>query len=271
MTKKTLLITGGTDGMGRALARTYLERGDTVVIVGRDRSKALPGATFIPADLSLISENQRVIETVNAEFPAVDVLVLCARYFRTNRFVTADGVEGTFALDYLSRFLLSHGLNGPGLIVNVSGPGQPTNLIRWHDPMLERAYDGVTAQFQAGKANDLLGVEFAARHGGRTRYVLMHPGGVSTSLAGEYDAATAAHVAALKRNGLPVEEGIKPIVALIDEPPAEPLSAWVRERRISVTTPAFDRQAASRLHDLTLKLITPSAALPPGTPPAPSS
>lgn len=34
---KTLVITGGTDGMGKAIAGTYLDRGDTVVIVGRDR------------------------------------------------------------------------------------------------------------------------------------------------------------------------------------------------------------------------------------------
>ncbi|MFI7126285.1 SDR family NAD(P)-dependent oxidoreductase [Nonomuraea sp. NPDC050153] len=249
------MISGGTDGMGRALARTYLERGDTVAVIGRDRSKALPGAVFIPADLSLISENRRVIAEINAEFPAVDALVLCARYFRTHRFVTAEGLEGTFALEYLSRFLLSHGLTAPRLVVNVSGPGQPTDLIRWRDLMLERGYDGMTAQFQAGKANDLLGVAFAARHGSRTRYVLMHPGGVSTSVAGEYDAATAAHVEALKRHGLPVEEGIRPIVTRIDDPPAEPLSAFMRERRIGLDPRLFDPAAAERLHELTLKMV----------------
>ncbi|MBB5774694.1 SDR family NAD(P)-dependent oxidoreductase [Nonomuraea jabiensis] len=252
---RTLVISGGTDGMGRALARTYLGRGDTVVVIGRDRSKALPGAVFIPADLSLISENLRVIDEINAKFPVVDALVLCARFFRTHRFVTAEGVEGTFALDYLSRFLLSYGLTAPRLIVNVSGPGEPTDLIRWNDLMLERRYDGMTAQFQAGKANDLLGVAFAARHGSRTRYVLMHPKGVSTSVAGEYDAATAAHVEALKRYGLPVEEGIKPIVARLDDPPAEPLSAFIRERRIALGPGPFDPAAAERLHELTLKVI----------------
>ncbi|MEV1169650.1 SDR family NAD(P)-dependent oxidoreductase [Nonomuraea sp. NPDC049784] len=252
---KTLVISGGTDGMGRALARTYLERGDTVAVIGRDKSKALPGAAFIPADLSLISENRQVIEEVNARFPVVDALVLCARFFRTHRFVTAEGVEGTFALDYLSRFLLSYGLTAPRLIVNVSGPGQPTGRVHWDDLMLERGYNGMAAQFQAGKANDLLGVAFAARHGDRTRYVLIHPGGVSTSVAGEYDEATAAHVEALKRHGLPVEEGIKPIVARIDNPPAEPLSAFMRERRIDLDGLSFDQAAAERLHSLTLQVL----------------
>ncbi|MFC4012294.1 SDR family NAD(P)-dependent oxidoreductase [Nonomuraea purpurea] len=251
---KTLVITGGTDGMGRALARTYLDRGDTVVIVGRDGRKAPHGAAFIAADLSLISENRRVIKEINAAYPAVDALVLCARYFRTHRFVTAEGLEGTFALDYLSRFLFSYGLAEPGLIVNVSGPGQPDGRVHWDDLMLERRYDGMTAQFQAGKANDLLGVAFAARRS-RTRYVLLHPGSVSTSVAGEYDAATLAHVAALKRYGRPVEEGIKPIVARIDDPPSDPLSAFVLEQRISLDHPSFDPPAAARLHEVTEELI----------------
>ncbi|WP_246075324.1 hypothetical protein [Nonomuraea terrae] len=64
------MISGSTDGMGRALASTYLDRGDTVVIIGRDAAKAatLPGAHFIPTDLSLPSENRRVLKEINARY-----------------------------------------------------------------------------------------------------------------------------------------------------------------------------------------------------------
>ncbi|GAA4926488.1 short-subunit dehydrogenase [Nonomuraea thailandensis] len=41
---RTLVVTGGTDGVGRAPARTYPERGDALAVVGRDAAKALPGA-----------------------------------------------------------------------------------------------------------------------------------------------------------------------------------------------------------------------------------
>ncbi|MFC4907381.1 SDR family NAD(P)-dependent oxidoreductase [Actinomadura gamaensis] len=255
---KTIVITGGTDGMGRALARTHLDRGDTVIVVGRDAAKAaaLPGAEFIAADLSLVSENLRVLEQINTRHPAVDALVLCARYFRSERFVTTEGFEGTFALEYLSRFLLSHGLSEPGVIVNVSGPGVPMGRVHWDDLMLEHHYDGVNAQMQAGRANDLLGVAYAARHATtRTRYVLINPGPVATGFAGQYDAATAAHVAALKRNGRPVQDGIKPIAARIDTPPTAPLSAFVRFDPISLDHPSFDPDAAHRLHDLTRHLL----------------
>ncbi|MEV7008414.1 oxidoreductase [Streptosporangium sp. NPDC051022] len=167
-TAKTIVISGGTDGMGRALASTYLGRGDTVVIIGRDAAKAamLPRAHFTPANLSLVSENRRDLREINARHPSVDALALCARYFRSSRFVTAEGVEGVFGLEYHSRFLLSHGLDRPRVIVNVSGPapGIPTGRIHWDDLMLERRYDGVAARMQAGRANNLLAVAFAARH-----------------------------------------------------------------------------------------------------------
>ncbi|MER7133182.1 SDR family NAD(P)-dependent oxidoreductase [Streptosporangium saharense] len=253
---KTLVITGGTDGMGRELARTYLRRGDTVVIVGRDKDKALPGVHLIAADLSLVSENRRVIDEINAAYPAVDALVLCARYFRSTRFVTAEGLEATFALEYLSRHLLSHGLTDPGVVVNVSGPGVPIGRIHWDDPMLERGYDGVAAQMQAGRANDLLGVAFTAeRTASRTRYVLINPGPVSTAFRGEYDAATAAHVESLKRYGAPVAEGVKPVIALLDDPPAAPLSAFMQAKPISLDHPSFSPESAARLNDLTRHLL----------------
>lgn len=272
---KTIVISGGTDGMGRALALTYLNRGDNVVIIGRnpEKGKAFLDAAaetgprsrafFIRADLGLVSENKKVIEEITTRFPVVDALVLCARHFRSTRLETAEGLENTFALEYLSRFLLSHGLaesleraDRP-VVMNVSGPGVPMGEIHWDDPGLERGYSGVAAQMQGGRANDLLGVAFAARHAaGRIRYVLLNPGSVSTSFSGEYDAATAAHVEAMKGTGRPVEEGIAPIIAAIDNPPAEPLSAYVQGEPISLRHKSFDKDAAARLHDLTHKLLS---------------
>ncbi|WP_329110876.1 SDR family NAD(P)-dependent oxidoreductase [Micromonospora sp. NBC_01699] len=274
---RTIVISGGTDGMGRALASTYLGRGDNVVIVGRDPAKGaafLAGADrdgagsraqFIRADLSLVAENRRVVAEIAASRPVVDVLVFCARHYRSNRTETAEGLEGTFALDYLSRYLLGHGLVEQleravrPVVVNVSGPGIAKPEIRWDDPGLAGDYDGFTAQFQAGRANDLLGIAFAAVYpASRTRYVLLHPGGVATSLSGDYDEVTAAQVEAMRRSARPVGEGIVPIVAVIDAPPAEPVSAFMRERRIDLSPGSADAdaEAATRLHRLTGRLLS---------------
>ena len=264
---RTIVVSGGTSGIGEALASTYLDRGDQVIVIGPDPAKGkrfLDGAGdrafFIRADLSLVSENRRVIDEIRARFATVDVLVLCARYFRSFRTVTTEGLEHNFALYYLSRFLLGYGLvaametaTAP-VVMNVAGPGMSAGSIHWDDLGLEHGYDGWSAMLQGGKLNDLLGVSFGNR-GYRARYVLLFPDGTRTGLAGEFDAPTAAQVAEMKRHGQPVERVIPPITALIDAPPREPLTAVVRGRRIGLALPSFDGAAATRLDALTRDLL----------------
>ncbi|GAA2431739.1 SDR family NAD(P)-dependent oxidoreductase [Streptomyces glaucus] len=272
---KTVVISGGNDGIGRGLALARLARGDQVVVLGRGADKgrrflaeaeargARDRAHFVAADLSLVSENRRVVEELTGSFPALDALVLCARFFRSARFETAEGYESTFALEYLSRYVLSHGLTGAleksesPVVVNVSGPGIPKPAIRWDDPHFRTGYSGIAAQRHAGTANDLLGVAYAARHGeGRTRYVLVNPGSTATSFAGEYDPVTKSQVEAIRRMGKPVEQAVAPIAEVIDAPPAEPLSAFAEGRRIGVDDPRlFDREAAARLAEFTERLL----------------
>ncbi|GAA0954595.1 MULTISPECIES: SDR family NAD(P)-dependent oxidoreductase [Streptomyces violaceusniger group] len=272
---KTLVVSGGTSGIGEALAHTYLKRGDQVVVIGPHPEKgriflataeelgAGERAFFLPADLSLVSENKRIIEDIRENFPAVDALVLCARFFRSSRRVTSEGFEHNFALYYLSRFLLGNGLldlleKAPDpVIVNVAGPGVEAGQIHWDDLGLERGYDGWDAMFQGGKLNNLLGVSFSLqRPGHRTRYVLDFPGGTATGFAGEFDPATAAHVKEMLRFAKPVEAGITPIVAAIDSPPTEPLSAFFEGRRLDLRHHSFDPEDARRLDAVTRELLT---------------
>lgn len=273
---KTLVITGATDGMGRALALTYLGRGDRVAIIGRNAEKgralleqadAGERARFIQADLSLIGSNERVLEELKASYPAIDALVLCARHYRSTRLATTEGFEHTFAMFYLSRFLFCHGLRGAleqalrPVIVNVAGPGEPGGEIRWDDLQRERDYHGLDALEQSGKLNELLGVSFADRPDARrTRFVLIHPGVVSTSFSGDYDEAMAAQIATMQRTSKSIDEAIAPIVATIDAPPAEPLSAIKEGEPLPLEGPTFEPDAAARLDALTRRLLSSRAA-----------
>ncbi|UUZ82844.1 SDR family NAD(P)-dependent oxidoreductase [Paenibacillus sp. P26] len=271
---KKIVISGGTDGIGRGLALASLRRGDSVIVIGlhAEKGMALHEAAkelsagerfhFIRADLSLISENRRVIEEVKLRFSTLDALVLCARYFRSHRSETPEGFEDNFALFYLSRYVLSYGLvewlerSPDPVIVNVAGPGAPMSLIRWDDMEFKRGYDGTTALMQGGKLNDLLGVSFADRHGSdKIRYVLVNPGSTSTGFSGEYDDETRPHIERMKKFGKPVAKSIKPIASIVDNPPDEPLSAFAEGKRISIQQAFFDKDAAKRLSGLTEKLL----------------
>ncbi|MGW0577395.1 SDR family NAD(P)-dependent oxidoreductase [Streptomyces sp. NPDC002920] len=270
---KTHVITGGTDGIGRALAHHYLGRGHEVVVVGRNAEKgrawldaarqrgAAGRAHFVPADLSLMAETAAALESVRSSFGKVDTLVLCARHFRTTRLVTAEGFENTFAHFYLSRFLLSHGLAdlleaaARPVVLNVAGPGGRAR-IHWEDLQLAREYDGQRALAQGGRLNDLLGVDFADRRPDTAvRYVLLGPGTVGTSFSGEYTADTMAQIEAIRRSARSVQEALTPIVKVLDDPPTAPLSAFVQGEPLSPHGPGFTVEEARRLHRHTQKLL----------------
>lgn len=78
---RTILITGGTSGIGLELARRLLDLGNTVVVTGRDRekldatSRALPGVHAIRSDVGDPQDIEALHATIASKFPALDVLV----------------------------------------------------------------------------------------------------------------------------------------------------------------------------------------------------
>jgi uncharacterized oxidoreductase len=79
--KRTVLITGGTSGIGKELARQLLARGNTVIVTGRDQkgldevSRTLPGVQTFQSDASDPSAIQVLHKDVVARFPALDTLI----------------------------------------------------------------------------------------------------------------------------------------------------------------------------------------------------
>lgn len=78
---RTILITGGTSGIGFELAKQLLERGNTVLITGRDQQKlgeaqlSLPGVHVFRSDASKPEEIEALRKQVVADFPACDTLI----------------------------------------------------------------------------------------------------------------------------------------------------------------------------------------------------
>ncbi|WP_086825205.1 TIGR03618 family F420-dependent PPOX class oxidoreductase [Allokutzneria sp. NRRL B-24872] len=253
------VITGGTDGIGKALARAYLKRGHEVVVIGRDQAKSPEGAHFVRADLSLVGDTRAAIAELRSRYSKIDGVVLCARHLQSERQVTTEGFEHNFALYYLSRFLLSyeltellHAADDP-VILNVAGPGPNPEHVRWDDLGLESGYDGITAMFHSGLLNDLLGEGFALnRPSEKIHYVLVNPGTVNTSFSGSYDEAVAAQIEAIRSSAKPVEEAIRPLVALLDTPPPSPLSVFVQDQPYE---PVLDPASARRLDTVTRELL----------------
>jgi len=174
---KVVLITGATDGLGRALAREVLDAGATVLVHGRsaeriaDTVAGLDGGDRVRshrADLASLAEVRALAAALLDAEPRVDVLVnnagIGARTGRVEeRELSADGYELRFAVNHLAGFALTQRLLPivTERIVNVSSLGQ--QAIDFDDVMLEHGYSGSRAYCQSKLAQILYTFELAPR------------------------------------------------------------------------------------------------------------
>lgn len=115
-----VLLTGGTSGIGRAAARQLAERGATVLVTGRRRRKgeavldeiraAHPDGAgeFYPVDFADLGGVRQLAADVKADYDRLDVLVNNAGTGEPERTLTEDGIEKTFAVNYVAPFLLTN-------------------------------------------------------------------------------------------------------------------------------------------------------------------
>lgn len=269
---RTIVVAGGTDGMGRQLALDRARRGDQVVAIGNSPAKieALRaearrfGARLDVrrADLSSVTATRQLTAELLREHEVIDGLVLFANRPSRTRVVTDDGLERTLALYYVSRYLLGRDLGpalaraGNAVIVNVAGVGVTKGAVSWDDPHLTTGYGAVRAQLQAGRANDLLGV-LHADQGWPARYVLYHPGFTRSGDLSAMPAPARVAVRALARVAArTIPAAIAPLHAWLDHPPPAPLTAVDRGRQLPLTLPTLDPTNARRLGTLTARLLT---------------
>ena len=179
MEGKTVLLTGSTDGLGRACAADLALAGATVLVHGRseervaatvEKLRAETGSDRLRAhvaDLSSLSQVRALAERVESEEDRLDVLVNNAGVALGDRErrLSEDGYELTFAVNYLSHFLLTMRLlpllrrSAPARIVNVASIGQAP--IDFDDVMLERGYEPFRAYAQSKLAQIMFSFELA--------------------------------------------------------------------------------------------------------------
>jgi len=203
MAGRTVLVTGGSGGIGRATAMGLATMGAHLAITGRDRERTERAAREIRAagggpvdlfvaDLSSQSEVRRLADEVLQSLSRIDVLVNNVGGYWNTRHVTADGLERTFALNHLAPFLLTDLLldrlaqSAPARVVTVSSNVPRIGRIDFDDLQGERSYSGARADNQSKLANVVFTYELA-----RTLQATsitanaLHPGLVSTSFGAE--------------------------------------------------------------------------------------
>ncbi len=209
---RTVVITGASDGIGRALAERCARAGARVVLVGRNEAKTRNAAaeirtrtgsddvTFEVADLLHLEEQVALAERLRAAHPVLHALVNNAGALFLDREVTRDGIERTFALNHLAYVQLGVRLL-PSLLA-AAGPGAPARMVniasRAHtgarldldDLQGEHGWSGWRAYAASKLANILFTRALAARVDARCLCVhAVHPGLVASRFAANNGAA----------------------------------------------------------------------------------
>jgi NAD(P)-dependent dehydrogenase (short-subunit alcohol dehydrogenase family) len=178
--EQTILVTGSSDGHGKRVAQELAGRGATVLVHGRDRQKTEAAAREIGSEDVLIADlaSLEEVRRLAGEIGELDGLVNNAGIISLERRESADGYELTFAVNYLSHFLLTRLLQSklrePARVVNVSSLGQ--EQIYFDDLMFERDYNFFSAYARSKLAQVLFTFELADRLDGRDITVnALHP------------------------------------------------------------------------------------------------
>jgi NAD(P)-dependent dehydrogenase (short-subunit alcohol dehydrogenase family) len=260
----TVLVTGATDGLGKRVARELAVEGVTVLLHGRSPGRL--GATLEElrretgsqtlgsylADLSSLDEVRGLAEQVLSEHDRLGVLINNAGVIVREREESDDGHELTFAVNYLSHFLLTGLLlpllrdSAPARVVNVASAAQ--SPIDFSNSMLERGYDAMKAYSQSKLAQVMFTFELAERLRGTGVTVnVLHPASLmDTKMVHDtfgYAMST-------------VEEGAEAVVRLAASPELEGVTGRYFDgtREARANRQAYDPQAQKRLWGLSEEL-----------------
>src|SRR6266849_3255526 len=239
MQGKICMVTGANSGIGKATALARAQMGATVVMVCRDRARGEEAKSeittksrnnavdLLQADLSSQQSIRQLVENFQHHYTHLHVLINNAGAAFPVRRESVDGLEMTFAVNYLAPFLLTNLLldvlkaSAPARIVNVSSAVQASGYIQMDDLQAEKHYR--SAYGQSKLAEVLFTYELARRlQGTGVTANCLHPGFVATNF-GQSGRGPVIHTAVkfISRFGISPEEGAKTSIYLASSPEVE--------------------------------------------------
>ena len=275
MDGKVVLVTGSTDGIGKQTAYSLAGKGAMVLMHGRNslrgekvqeeirRTTGSASLQFFQAELSSAKDIQKLADQIKESHDRLDVLINNAGTFQQERRLNDDGLEKTFAINYLAQFRLVHELldllkrsasgnasgNASSRIVNVASIAHwNASAMDWSNLQGEKRYDGFEAYARSKLAVVLFTYALAMRlEGTGVTANCLHPGVIKTKLLragfGDYPGDTP-------------ENGAKTSVYLASSPEVEGISGRYFEKcKPMRSSPiSYDLELQERLWQISTEL-----------------
>jgi NAD(P)-dependent dehydrogenase (short-subunit alcohol dehydrogenase family) len=275
MEGRTCLVTGATDGHGKAVAQELAARGADLVLLARSREKALAvqdeiaracdgkAPEILLADLASSGDVDQAIDAYRASGKPLHVLVNNAGLVGLSRRVNDAGLELTFAVNYLAMFRLTLGLlplmeaSRPARIVNISSDTYRIARLNFDDLQLEHGYSLMKAYGQSKLAILYFTLELAQRIAGCGVTVnAVDPGPVASNIGADNPGIAYRLVGPLIRRLFPSpRRAARTALQVATDPALEAASGgYYRSGRLREKPLEFDPEVSRRLWKTSLDL-----------------
>jgi NAD(P)-dependent dehydrogenase (short-subunit alcohol dehydrogenase family) len=269
---KHVVMTGATNGIGRAAAEELAMRGAKLTIIARNQAKATAlanrvGAEVVIADLASKKAVRSAADQILARHARIDVLINNAGVYLTTRRLTEDWIETTWAVNHVAPFLLTNLLldrledSAPARIITTASDAHAGATIPFDDLDGELAYarrsiagPGFARYGETKLANVLFTAELARRlQGTGVTANCFHPGLVATGITCDLTGPARLTMSVVNAFSRKPRQGAETLVWLADSPAVDGVSGgyFADKRRIDPAPAARDMDVARRLWEVT--------------------